>query len=95
MTYKCICPEPNTANWSVIRLSGRDSIVRCSVCGQIWHTTASYAAQLPERQVSQFEWRQLIKSADYHKGEDEIEGEPGGYLDPDFASIFEEESHET
>ncbi len=92
MTYKCSCPSPDTANWSVIRISGRDSVVRCSVCGQIWHTTASYADSLPERQVTQFEWKRLIKTADYHKGEDPVEGEPDGYLDPDFESRFTEDT---
>ena len=88
MTYKCSCPCPDPSNWTVIRISGRDSVVRCSACRQIWHTTAEYADSLPERKVSQYEWRQLIKTADYHKGEDPLFGEPDGYLDPNFESRF-------
>ncbi len=91
MTYKCRCPSPNAENWTRIRISGRDSIVRCNLCGQVWHTTASYAASLPEQQITQFEWKQIIKSERYHKGEDAVAGEPDGYLDPNFESVFIEE----
>ena len=91
MTYKCSCKSPDPANWSVIRISGRDYIVRCSACRQIWHTTAAYGESLPERKVTQYEWRHLIKTADYHKGEDPAEGEPDGYLDSNFVSRLIEE----
>lgn len=30
MTYKCYCRVPDVENWSVIKISGRDWIVRCS-----------------------------------------------------------------
>lgn len=91
MTYKCRCHYPDLENWSVIKISGRDWIVRCSKCRQVWHTTASYAAELPEKPISPYEWRKLIHTPDYHKGEDAIEGEPDGYLDPAFESRFEKE----
>ena len=88
MTYKCICRVPDLGNWSVIKISGRDWIVRCSACRQAWHTTAAYAAELPEKPISPYEWRRLIRTPDYHKGEDAVEGEEEGYLDPDFESRF-------
>ena len=89
MTYKCNCRVPDIENWSVIKISGRDWIVRCSACRQVWHTTAAYAADLPEKPISPYEWRRLIHTPDYHKGEDPIEGEEGGYLGPDFESRFQ------
>ena len=92
MTYKCCCPTPDIGNWTRIRISGRDYIVRCNACEQVWHTTASYAESLPEQQITQFEWKQIIKSEQYHKGEDTVAGEPDGYLDPDFESRFTEDT---
>lgn len=91
MTFKCNCRVPDIMNWSVIKISGRDWIVRCSACRQVWHTTAAYAAELPEKPISPYEWRRLIHSPDYHKGEDSVEGEADGYLDPNFESRFEKE----
>ncbi len=91
MTYKCFCRVPDVENWSVIKISGRDWIVRCSKCRQVWHTTAAYAKDLPENPISPYQWRKLIHTADYHKGELPIEGEPDGYLSPDFKSRFTEE----
>ena len=88
MTYKCNCRIPDFENWSVIKISGRDWIVRCSACRQVWHTTAAYAADLPEKPISPYEWRRLIHTPDYHKGEETAEGEEGGYLDPAFESRF-------
>ena len=52
MTYKCNCRVPDIMNWSVIKISGRDWIVRCSACRQVWHTTAAYAAELSEKPIS-------------------------------------------
>ena len=94
MTYKCNCRIPNTENWSVIKISGRDWIVRCSACRQVWHTTAAYAADLPEKPISPYQWRKLIHTPDYHKGEEIPEGETNGYLDPDFESRLKEPKDE-
>jgi hypothetical protein len=91
MTYKCNCRVPDPENWTVIKISGRDWIVRCSVCRQVWHTTAAYAADLPRKPISPYQWRKLIHTPDYHKGDDGPEGEPNGYLDPAFESRFTKE----
>lgn len=91
MTYKCYCRVPDVENWSVIKSSGRDWIVRCSKCRQVWHTTAAYAKELPENPISPYQWRKLIHTSDYHKGELPVEGDPDGYLSPDFKSRFTEE----
>ena len=92
MTYKCYCCDPDMGNWSVIRISGRDRIVRCEKCRQVWHTTAAYAAELPEMPIPTYQRRKLIKTADYHKGELPVNGRPNGYLSPDFQSRFTEDN---
>lgn len=92
MYAKCICRVPDPENWTVIHITGRDRVVRCSGCKQIWHSTAVYAKELKEDFVSPYRWRQLIHTPDYHKGEDPIEGEENSYLDPAFESRFEEPS---
>lgn len=84
--YKCFCTDPDPSNWTVIRVSGRDYIIRCSKCRQIWHTVASYAKDLPEKPILQYEWQQLIHTSDYHKGELPVSDGKNGYLDPDFES---------
>ena len=89
MYAKCICRVPDPNNWTVIHITGRDRVVRCAVCSQIWHSTGVYAKDLPENLVSPYQWRQYLHSPDYHKGEDPIEGEEGGYLDPEFQSRLE------
>ena len=84
MVYKCFCQKPDVANWSVIRISGRDRIVRCAKCRQVWHTQAAYALDLPEDPIPTFLWRKLIHSADYHKGELPLPDEPAaGYCQGD------------
>lgn len=90
MYAKCICRVPDPENWTVIHITGRDRVVRCACCRQIWHSTAAYARDLKENFVSPYQWRQLIHTPDYHKGEDPIEGEEDTYLDPAFVSRFEE-----
>ena len=92
MQAKCTCRVPNPENWTVIHITGRDRVIRCSACRQIWHSVAAYAKELPEQFVSPYQWRQYIHSPDYHKGEDPIEGETDSYLDPNFKSRFEQES---
>lgn len=88
MHAKCICRIPDPANWTVIRISGRDRVVRCAACRQIWHTTGDYAEELTEEIVSPYQWRQYIHSRDYHR-EPPVIGEPGSYLDPEFKSVFD------
>ena len=88
MYAKCICHVPDAANWTVIHITGRDRVIRCSACRQAWHTTASYALELPEEPISPYEWRKLIRTPDYHKGEPLIEGGDDGYLDPSTESVF-------
>ena len=90
MYAKCICRVPDPTHWHVIYITGRDRVVRCADCRQIWHSTASYAQELEEELVSPYEWKQFIHTPEYHKGEDVIEGEPDSYLDPAFRSIFEQ-----
>ena len=46
--FKCQCHVPDPQNWSVIRISGRDRIIRCSACKHIWHTVGKYSEDLPE-----------------------------------------------
>lgn len=91
MYAKCICRVPDLSNWTVIHITGRDRVIRCSACRQAWHTTASYAEELPVDPVSPYEWRQLIRTPEYHKGEGMIEGEEDGYLDSARPSIFAKE----
>ena len=91
LQYKCQCRIPDPQNWSVIRISGRDRIVRCSACRQIWHTVGKYSEDLAEKPVSKYEWRQLIHTPEYHKGEEPILGEANTYIDPEFRSRFLEE----
>ena len=91
MFGECKCRIPDPQFWTVIHITGRDRVVRCSGCNQIWHTTAAYAKELPENLVSPYQWRQYIHSPNYHKGEDTVVGEEGSYLDPDFRSCFETE----
>ena len=82
MYAKCICRVPDPNNWTVIHLTGRDRVIRCACCRQIWHSTAAYAQELNEDLVSPYQWRSLIKTPDYHKSEAPVEGEENGYLDP-------------
>lgn len=89
MYAKCICRTPDPQFWTVIHITGRDRVVRCSGCRQIWHSTAAYAKDLPENLVSPYQWRQYIHTPDYHK-EDPVEGEADSYLDPAFKSRFDE-----
>lgn len=89
MRVKCYCRVPDITNWTIIHITGRDRVIRCSQCRQIWHSYASYTSELKEELVSPYEWRRLIHTPDYHKGEDPIEGEPDSYLDPAFESVFE------
>ena len=86
--FKCQCHVPDPQNWSVIRISGRDRIIRCSACKHIWHTVGKYSEDLPEKPVSDYEWRRLIQTPEYHKGEEPLEGEPDSYLDPEFENRF-------
>jgi hypothetical protein len=86
MVFKCCCCEPDPENWTVIRVSGRDHIVRCAKCRQIWHTQAAYANDLPEAPVPPLQWKKLIHTKEYHQGEPPVVGEKGSYLDPDFKS---------
>jgi uncharacterized Zn finger protein len=86
--FKCQCRVPDPQDWTVIRISGRDKIIRCSACGHIWHTVAKYSDDLPEKTVSEYEWRRLIHTPEYHKGEEPLPCDPGEYLDPDFKSRF-------
>ena len=53
--FKCQCHVPDPQNWSVIRISGRDRIIRCSACKHIWHTVGKYSEDLPEKPVSEYE----------------------------------------
>ena len=89
MQAKCSCQVPDIANWTIIHITGRDRVIRCSACRQIWHSYAAYTKEIPEQLVSPYEWKHLIRTPDYHKGEDEIDGESGSYLDPAFVSRFE------
>lgn len=94
MRAKCICKIPDIGNWTVIHITGRDRVIRCSECHQIWHSFAAYTNEIPEQLVSPYEWRHLIRTPDYHKGESEFEGEEDSYLDPAFESRFDRENHE-
>ena len=86
--FKCQCHVPDPQNWSVIRHSGRDRIIRCHACKHIWHTAGTNSEDLPEKPVSEYEWRRLIQTPEYHKGEEPLEGEPDSYLDPEFENRF-------
>lgn len=92
MQAKCICRVPDINNWTIIHITGRDHVIRCSQCRQIWHSYGSYTKELTEDLVSPYEWRHLIRTPEYHKGDYEIEGEPESYLDPAFESRFEGET---
>ena len=90
MLTKCICETPDPGNWTVIHVTRRDRVIRCTVCRQIWHSTAVYTDDLKEELLSPFQWKQIIKTADYHKSEDLTDGEEDSYLDPAFINRFEE-----
>ena len=41
MQAKCSCRVPDPANWTIIHITGRDRVIRCSACRQIWRERAS------------------------------------------------------
>ena len=69
--YKCTCYPAKFDDWRIIRITDRDRIVRCKTCKEVWHTTASYAVEIPVELISEYEWnRQILPSYHYHKRED-------------------------
>lgn len=72
--YKCSCMPAVFEEWRIIRVTERDRVVRCRKCKEVWHTTASYADEIPEELVSEYEWtRNILPSYHYHKREDCID----------------------